>query len=853
MKRGTFTFWTLLVALIFFFGVPFGMFYFFDNQRVDQLNEQESKIAKSENNKSISIIEKQISENLDKVNSVVDSISPAEISKKYSSITENRIIRNNSYSQKKALNAITKEFLARTSGLDAEVALISVNGKVYDANKADLKGQDFTSNQKRIQTASSKKAMYDINFAAGTAEYFIPITDSKDRFVSIFYVKENIASKMDIIRDSTLTKHSYNFVIDTTGRVVLHTDKQKENTENVTNITDLKDIINDASNEENFKDTNYNNLHGKIGYERNRLIGDYISCVFVPYSDYSFYKKEVSKYQPILYDYTWSGLLAAALIIGFMWIIGLSASPYRPLGRIVKALTHIDEEGFTELLPKAKKGYYKKLGDSLLILRGRVKAAEEKTEKLNQMSKELEEQLSKEASRSDKEVSELRDTIKVMENTKSTQEEEIVKLRQEIEKVKKMEKSLFDAKESTYREKISSMEKELTAAKAEIKKSQELKIPAEKENMRMDSILMMNTELKGVLSVIKTYISSVLGGEGKITDAQQQFLGVVINKSARLERLINDLTELARLEKGEIKLLSQPMDLNNIIQDIIFAIQPQADIKKVEIKTAFSPSLPSVNGDQTRVSSTVTQLITQAIKVSPRGGQVAIQTKEEKGNVSIRITDFGMSLPQAKANSLFINFHGAESSAGPEFVNSGLRFPIIKALLNNMNADIWIESEIGKGKTFVIVFMKTGSGQAKPVPPAQPASQAYKTAGVIADSFKPAAFEVKPEPPKPPAQPVSSGPKIQRNSMSDIMSGPPKQESFKKEEKPLTTLGDLLSFNDSDIGKKVELPGKNTKVPQDLLKDTKATDKKPSAPATLNDLPPLPNIELEDDKGNIIT
>ncbi len=840
MKRSTLAFWTLFIAIVIFFGAPFSLLYYFDSERVKQLTEQEKRIVYSENEKNISIIKNQITENLNKINLIVNSLSPVEISKKYSFITENRIIQNYSYSQKKTLQAITKEFSSKTGGIEDDVALLSVNGRVYEANKPALKNVDFISNQKRIQTASSKKAMEEISFSSGTAEYFIPLTDTKDRFVSILYLKENITSKVEEARNSTLTKHAYNFVIDSTGRVILHTEKQKENNENITNIPDLKDIISGGTSEDNIREANYNNLHGLIGYEKNKLLNNLITCVFVPYSDYSFYKRGGSKYQSILYDYTILAGLGCALFLGVILILTISAGPYKPLRRIVKALTHIDEEGFTELLPKAKKGNYKKLSDSLLILRGRVKAAEEKTEKLAHMSKELEEELSKEASHSDKEVSALRDTIKVLENTKTTQEDELLKLKQESEKVKKLEKSLFDSKENTYKDKINSLEKELNSAKAEIKKAQELKIPAEKENMRMESILMMNTELKGVLSVIKTYISSVLGGEGKITDAQQQFLGVVINKSARLERLINDLTELARLEKGEVKLTNQPMDINTIIQDTIFAIQPQADIKKVELKVNFSPTLPSVNGDSARVSNTITQLITQAIKVSPRGGQVIILTKEEKGNVYVRITDFGMSLPAAKANALFINFHGTDSSAGPEFVNSGLRFPIIKALLNNMNGDIWIESEIGKGKTFVIAFIKTGGVGVNPF---------IKTTAVASDTFKPAAVP-KIEPAKPTIQPPASGIKIQRNVMSDIMASKIEPESSKKEEKAVT-LGDLLSFDDKDIDKKVKLPGKDVQIPPDLLKDTKVSEKKSKAVSLPDELPPLPNIELEDDKGTI--
>ena len=354
------------------------------------------------------------------------------------------------------------------------------------------------------------------------------------------------------------------------------------------------------------------------------------------------------------------------------------------------------------------------------------------------------------------------------------------------------------------------MEKENTKLKADVKKSQESKVPAEKENMRMESVLMMNTELKGVLSVIKTYISSVLGGEGKITDAQQQFLGVVINKSARLERLINDLTELAKLEKGETKLAQSPVDINNIVQDIIFAIQPQADIKKVDLKVNFAPTLPTGYGDGPRLSSVTSQLLNQAIKVSPRGGQVVVETKDGGKDVIIRITDFGMSMPQSKATSLFLNFHGPESVAGPEFINTGLRFPIIKAVAKSMGGDIWIESEIGKGKTFVVSLPKKKGEASSSASAGAGASTSALGAAADRPADKPG---IKPMAGKSPAPGGSV--KIQRNVMSDV----PLPGAGKKEEP--STVSDLLSFDDK--GRKPEgaapkIPGKDVNVPPGLLK-----------------------------------
>ena len=391
------------------------------------------------------------------------------------------------------------------------------------------------------------------------------------------------------------------------------------------------------------------------------------------------------------------------------------------------------------------------------------------------------------------------------------------------------------------------LDKEIAKLKEEVKKASEIKVTGGKDSMRTDAVLMMNTELKGVLSVIKTYISSVLGGEGKITDAQQQFLGVVINKSARLERIINDLTELSRLEKSDIKLNKQPFDANHIAQDIVFSMQPQADIKKVEIRSNFPPAIAPALGDSARLNNVISQLMNQAIKVSPRGGQVIVETRQTEKEVHVRLTDYGMSMPQSKAALLFTHFHGPESQSGPEFINTGLRFPILRAILNNMGGDINIESEIGKGKTFVISLPREKAGtpvsgggmpNIKPVQPGDAPPAAVKPPAITSAPAAPSA-------PAPAAAP-SAAPqfKIQRN---DSAFEAPKPAAPAPIKEGLPTVSDLTSFDVPFTGVKPELPGKDIVIPPSLLND-KPAEPKP-APKAPDILPPLP--DLEDDKGGM--
>jgi|GEM_PF-1283420 len=881
---------SLIAGAIILFGAPFWLIMENDKVRMAQLNKLQANIIETENKTERELIKSQVAQKISDITAILMELSEQRILERFGAPANDPVIRNSSYSKPATKQKITGQFLALAGKMNAEAALVLINGNSMAVNRKGLEKTKHAGKDSFTACINSKKAVIIRNLKEGLGEYYIPVIDAKDQLVSIIYIKENITEIADKIRTQLQSPHGYNFIADPSGLVILSSDRSKENNENLNDNNDLKPLMTRDVPDTNVKEATYNKLLGLLGYVKLRELM-MMPCVFTPYSDYkSLSGGKEKKYEPFIstavYGVPVIFILAGAFILGIIFLLSASGSNVQPLKKIISAVARIDDDSFEAILPPAE-GDMKKLTDALVILKGRLKAAEDKTEKLSQMGKELEEELSKEASRADHEISELRNAVKNAENAKASAQEQITKAKNEAEKAAKEADEKIKAANQDAERRVNEIQKKITALEGEIKKAQESKIPVEKENMRMEAVLMMNTELKGVLSVIKTYISSVLGGEGKITDAQQQFLGVVINKSARLERLINDLTELARLEKGDIAINKQPVDLNTIVSDILLSIQPQADVKKVEIKQNFAPSLASGLGDSSRISNVLSQLITQAIKVSPRGGQVTIKTSDDDKAVYLRISDFGMSLPKVKTELLFLNFHGTESAAGPEFSNTGLRFPIIKAVIRNMNGDIWVESEIGKGKTFVIMLPKEGKGGASLKAPEIKAVQKEPELMIEPVSMKetipPAINTEVPAAPKTAEQPPapSAGFKIARNTFDSPAAAPsgsapsadkPKIMSnfasmgidtapSEKKPEPMKSvkiqsnnlMADLpLSVDLPEVPKvkdvisgpppsgnapETKIPGAGTKVPEKLM-DIKLPD----------ELPPLP--DLQDDKGS---
>lgn len=200
--------------------------------------------------------------------------------------------------------------------------------------------------------------------------------------------------------------------------------------------------------------------------------------------------------------------------------------------------------------------------------------------------------------------------------------------------------------------------------------------------LRTAAITNMSEDLKDTLLVIKNYISSILSSEeGKITDSQQEFLGVVINKSARLERHINDLLDISHMESEGTNWYTNPTDLVAMLQDVILNIQPQADTKQIKIVPEIQAHMPLININSDRMGQVFINLMQHALKITPFGSEVKITATETLSDIVIKVRDGGTPLTQEQSGQVFSTYHGEKSSAGIDFNGTGLRFPIIKEII----------------------------------------------------------------------------------------------------------------------------------------------------------------------------
>ncbi|MDF2987786.1 MAG: histidine kinase [Eubacterium sp.] len=227
------------------------------------------------------------------------------------------------------------------------------------------------------------------------------------------------------------------------------------------------------------------------------------------------------------------------------------------------------------------------------------------------------------------------------------------------------------------------------------------------EEMRRGFIANVSHELRTPMTSIRGFIEGILDGtipSGKHED----YLIIVRDEINRLNRLVNDLLDLARMEAGEIKLSIKPFDINELIRLSVIKNETLITTKNLEIEANFDTENMLVTGDRDSIERVVINLLHNAVKFSNENGRIIFETAKNKDKVFISIQDNGIGIDENEQKRVWDRFYKSDKSRGKDKTGTGLGLAIVKNIINEHKQEIWVESEIGKGTkfTFTMDFFK---------------------------------------------------------------------------------------------------------------------------------------------------
>jgi len=228
------------------------------------------------------------------------------------------------------------------------------------------------------------------------------------------------------------------------------------------------------------------------------------------------------------------------------------------------------------------------------------------------------------------------------------------------------------------------------------------------DEMKSEFVSIASHELRTPLASIKNAVQLILQGKtGEINENQKKFLSMADRNISRLTNILNSLLDLSRIESGKIDMKIEELDPRALIEFILSSLKPQADGKSAQLKIEIGKKLPSVYGDREKVEQILTNLVGNAIKFTPEGGEISVSAHPSPrgGNkLAISVRDSGIGISEDQQEKIFEKFHQVEGSLHRSVSGTGLGLAITKGLVEAHHGEIWVESEIGKGSTFTFTL-----------------------------------------------------------------------------------------------------------------------------------------------------
>ncbi len=242
------------------------------------------------------------------------------------------------------------------------------------------------------------------------------------------------------------------------------------------------------------------------------------------------------------------------------------------------------------------------------------------------------------------------------------------------------------------------------------------------ERARRDLVANVSHELKTPIAALKGFLE-LLEGDGVSERHRREFLAAMSQETARLERLVEEQLQLARLDAGALPLARERLDLGELAADVVDPRVPLAAREGVALSARPHPGEPvEVDADPARIEQILLILLDNALRHTPSGGRVEVAVGRDGGEATVAVRDTGEGIPPESQAFVFDRFYRGD--AAREGRSAGLGLAIARGLAAAHQGSIGLESAVGEGSTFTLRLPALPEGPPAPGPPAPDLSRA---------------------------------------------------------------------------------------------------------------------------------
>lgn len=227
------------------------------------------------------------------------------------------------------------------------------------------------------------------------------------------------------------------------------------------------------------------------------------------------------------------------------------------------------------------------------------------------------------------------------------------------------------------------------------------------DKMKSDFITVVSHELRTPLSTIKAFVELIVMKPGMPEQRKAKIMNAVNVEADRLSLLIADLLDLSRIESGSMMWRITGVSLEDIIRNAITNMGPLIEDKGLRLTTAFLSPLAHISGDHDRLMQVMTNILSNAVKFTPRGGDIHVAVRQEtdpRAQIVVEVSDTGVGIPAGDLELIFEKFHRSGDQLIDITEGTGLGLAIVRQIVEYHGGRIWAESTPGRGSVFTFTL-----------------------------------------------------------------------------------------------------------------------------------------------------
>ena len=213
-------------------------------------------------------------------------------------------------------------------------------------------------------------------------------------------------------------------------------------------------------------------------------------------------------------------------------------------------------------------------------------------------------------------------------------------------------------------------------------------------------------ELRTPLTAIKGSMEGLM--DGVLPDSAETY-HQIYQEADRLNRLVDDLQELSRVEAGAYEMDLHPVELSSLVKTVVKRLGGQFEEKDVSLIVDLPSDLPQIQADDDRIIQVLTNLVSNALRYTPEEGEVSLHASRSGNQIQVTVKDTGVGIPAEHLPHIFTRFYRVDKSRSRQAGGSGIGLTIAKHLVEAHGGRIWVESEgQGKGSKFTFTLPVAG-------------------------------------------------------------------------------------------------------------------------------------------------